>query len=51
MEKLFEFLNQQSGDRLAGYAVVFIIVSWLVSMTISSVIYNIFKRNRNGKTD
>lgn len=24
MENLFEFLNQQNGDQLAGYGVVFI---------------------------
>lgn len=38
---LFEFLNSQSGDRLAGYGVLFIIVVAIVVSGLVSIIEHI----------
>ncbi len=43
MTEIFNFLNSQSGDRLAGYALVFLIALYIAFTGISGIIWSIRK--------
>jgi hypothetical protein len=43
MRELFEFLNGQNGERLVGYSIVFIIVTYLVIEGIVDIVRAITK--------
>ena len=43
---LFEFLNMQSDERLFGYTVAFLIVSFWFFQTVSYVVEKIFKKKK-----
>ena len=46
MENLFEFLNQQSGDRLFGYAVVFLVFTYYVMQGLVYIFQAIFQNKK-----
>ena len=46
MEKLFEFLNQQSGARLFGYACLFIIITIVVMDGLVAIFNPICNKNK-----
>ena len=43
MTEFLNFLNNQNGDRLAGYALVFLIALYIVFTGISGIIWSIRK--------
>jgi hypothetical protein len=43
MTELFNFLNAQSGDRLFGYSIVFLLALYIVFTGISGIIWSIRK--------
>ncbi|SOU89464.1 hypothetical protein TNO010_400039 [Tenacibaculum finnmarkense genomovar ulcerans] len=43
MENLFEFLNQQNGDQLAGYGVVFVVFIYYVMQGLVDIFESIFR--------
>jgi len=49
MTELFEFLNQQSGDRLFFFGAVFIVSIYLIGQTMIYIFGDMFRR-KNTRT-
>lgn len=50
MKEILDFLNTQSGDRLAGYALLLLLLTFILvngMMSIVSSIASIFKNKQN----
>jgi len=50
MEKLYEFLNAQTGDALFGYALVFLFALGMITSMISSIFKSFNKRKNDSNT-
>ncbi|GEM_PF-2624793 len=49
MKELFEFLNQQNGNRLFWYGIIFIITVICITSMFEGIFESIFKRRKPDK--
>ena len=46
MKELFEFLNHQSGERLVGYGIIFLVFTFYIMQGLVCIFEAIFKNKK-----